>query len=1109
MEKSRSFNAIIAAFMAVIMLLVLFPFTAFAHRQDEASDSEAALLAFAGKYSELSEANDGEYFEDRTLDAGEVSELAAIIEAEGADITTALELLDEAPGKSSESKYPDASGNEKRKALRILAEAAEAGGFEVGENSGDTVTLSSPYQTKRIIVCASKEPEDFGATDVIGSYNGLYVLQYATETEAKEAHKKLAALPYVEFAQADGIVSADEEHLSWGYGENYLNVDPYNLWLTSMGKELPEVKVAVIDTGVMYDHEYLSGRVDTENDYDFVNNDNNAYDDDHHGTHVAGTVVDGTPDNVVILPVKVLDAEGHGTDMQVYNGVEWAIKQGVDVINMSLGGEGSSATDAKAVNDATNAGIIVCVSAGNESDDANGYSPANVKNAITVAAIDKNYNLADFSNYGSCVDIAAPGRSIYSSYYDSSDPNNKSVYATLSGTSMACPHVAAACACLKSYDKSITASAAMALFKNTAKKVNTSFGVGVGALCMTDIITDSTSKLLLMTGDLTMYPGQSLPLEAVTMPEANVSWSSSDTSVAKITYPEGKPMLYAVASGSCVIKASANGEERSLTVTVSPLSFKLATETLNVYMGVDTPLKYTLSHDVDVEFTSDNNAVLHVSDNGIIYPYSEGTATVTATAGNITKTCTVTVKGVDYDSAKTQYVIKNADDLYEIAVLAYVYDVSFLGKSIRIDDSVTEIDLSSYPEWLPIGEGIYYFEGSFDGNNKPIKNLTIDDPDRECCGLFSWTGDAVIKNVILDNVYINGSETSAGLAAIAHGSKIYGSSVSGRIISHGEEIGGIVAELAEGGSVYNCVNYADVSTDDLYAGGIVGMVFDAGSTIENCINFGSVSSDICGGIAATVQLESHSVSYGTDAVADAASSNPAVINCVNVGQVKHGVLHTTYQALLKNCYWLSTASNDAYSYLPARPQRGMDSSSAFKAFNGSYKLSDGSSLLDKLNTAVYENNSGSGYRYSYWELDEDGKLAFSECAHANADYAYIVEPTCTVPGSRSLRCPDCRKDLVTPETVPALGHSTVLVGAKSATCTEEGYSGDRICTRCHETVQHGSVTKALGHNFVFGTCTHCGATNSSGGGSGILSIFSNFFNSFISFFTRLFSIFRF
>ncbi|WP_028779941.1 S8 family serine peptidase [Shewanella sp. 38A_GOM-205m] len=199
------------------------------------------------------------------------------------------------------------------------------------------------------------------------------------------------------------------------------------------------VTAFVIDTGVRNTHNEFGGRASSG--YDFIDNDNDSSDCNGHGTHVAGTIggsTYGVAKNVNIVGVRVLNCSGSGTNSGVISGINWVKNnaQGPSVANMSLGGGASQALD-DAVNAAVAAGISFVVAAGNDNSNACNYSPARAANAVTVGSTTSTDSRSSFSNYGTCLDIYAPGSSITSAWYNSNSATN-----TISGTSMASPHVA-------------------------------------------------------------------------------------------------------------------------------------------------------------------------------------------------------------------------------------------------------------------------------------------------------------------------------------------------------------------------------------------------------------------------------------------------------------------------------------------------------------------------------------------------------------------------------------------------------------------------------------------------------------------------------------------
>ncbi|MDP9998841.1 S8 family serine peptidase [Pseudarthrobacter sulfonivorans] len=231
------------------------------------------------------------------------------------------------------------------------------------------------------------------------------------------------------------------------------------------------VSAYVVDTGVLASHAQFSGRITAG--WSAVADGRGSGDCNGHGTHVAGTVAGstyGVAKGATVVPVRVLDCTGSGYNSDVVAGLDWIVAHhaaGIPAVaNLSVGGPASPAVDA-ALQAVINDGVTALVAAGNSAADACGSSPARLPAAVTVAASDSADRQASFSNFGSCVDLYAPGVEIVSAAYTSTTAT-----ASMSGTSMATPHVAGAAAVLLSHSPGLTpAQVASALASNATAGV--------------------------------------------------------------------------------------------------------------------------------------------------------------------------------------------------------------------------------------------------------------------------------------------------------------------------------------------------------------------------------------------------------------------------------------------------------------------------------------------------------------------------------------------------------------------------------------------------------------------------------------------------------------
>lgn len=328
--------------------------------------------------------------------------------------------------------------------------------YECNYEDNNTLKITSPYQTERLIVTTDNLDDTHNATNVVKMPYESYLLQYNSIVDTKEAYEELSNDPDVQDVSPDTLMetSSDEElstlatldtHNSWGYntmGFNYMESA-----ITDYGKQ-QQVVVSVIDTGCNINHEILKDRV--INPYNAVTGETDVIDTQGHGTHVSGIIADCTDSNIKIMPIKVMDSTGNMYKSSEITAITYASENGANVINISLGSKDYTDAERQAIADAKNKGIIVCAAAGNANSGVTEY-PAGYDETISVAAIDQTLSKAYYSNYGAKIDFTAPGSAIYSAEYD-----NDTGYLYMSGTSMASPHIAAAVGMIKSVNNQYT-----------------------------------------------------------------------------------------------------------------------------------------------------------------------------------------------------------------------------------------------------------------------------------------------------------------------------------------------------------------------------------------------------------------------------------------------------------------------------------------------------------------------------------------------------------------------------------------------------------------------------------------------------------------------------
>ncbi len=725
--------------------------------------------------------------------------------------------------------------------------------------SENTVAVSNPFATKRLVVRAEMLEDTFGAVAAIGDGEGLFVLQYESISDARAAFERLTEIYTEENVGIDSILKLSkatspmaQESRNRKAAER-IESDRYAAYLKE-NNLTQEITVAIIDSGVDATHPFLKDRI-SDKSTSVVEDGMGSSDVEGHGTHIAGIIADNTPDNVKIMSVRCFYEEGLTTELLTKLGINYAVENGAEVINLSFGGSCNSnfCVLETALKNAYKADVVCVAAAGNENQRVDQVCPAKYDDwCITVGSVNDADVRSAFSNYGANgkgIDLVAPGENIWSTV-----PVSMGSYAVNSGTSMASAFASAAAAMVKLYlDDEIVSDVDAELKKAVVdlgeKGLDNNYGAGVL--------------------DFGVLLGDKVEAESISIKAGEINYYRFDYSHGlQPAVPE-------------FVFEPADVTDKSVTV-------EYLTDLREPYFdGYKFSAYPERMKDVNpvLRFTTSNGKSCEYTVNIIDGEFWQAVSSASKGTGSYNNPKLIeTAAQLNYYS---KFMPVNSDPIY----IKLVADIDLAGKS-----------------WTPITYSNIYF----DGNGHTISNLTIKDYNSgvftDYAGLFA-ENKGEIKNLKLTNVNIDCPSSSyvGAICAVSSGS-VRNCYVSGTV--NGKTVGGIVgkmsigvAESAYGISVADC--RSDAVVKGVTAGGIVGEIENG--TVINCISLAEVSGEVSGGIAGSFRALNGAV--GTDVAVD----NSKIINCVSASDIagikNYGYnIKNRFTPVIDSCYCVSEAA---------------------------------------------------------------------------------------------------------------------------------------------------------------------------------------------------------
>lgn len=364
-------------------------------------------------------------------------------------------------------------------------------------DAADGASVTASFQSARLIVESKEAVCAENAVTVTNTMEDLYVLQYASAEDACAAYQQYQQTECIEAVMPDRVYTvcaqdAEEDAVeteNWGVQD--MGADVYCSWLSSIPKDLPEIKIAVIDTGMTENADYFQNRIADGSAGFCASEDYKTVDGHGHGTQAAGIICQATCENVKILPLKAVSDSGVSSSLELYSAMLYAIEQKADVIVLGVCTQGDDALLAKACAAAAEADIPICVPAGNQGGDTADYAPAMFPECLTITAYGKVMEetedtwqpaVASFCNMGEAVDFCAPGVDILT--VGMNGEHNQRI----SGTSAAAAFAAAACADVLSYQPQLSAEQVSRYLQFNCRNVGESERSGKGILNLKDFV---------------------------------------------------------------------------------------------------------------------------------------------------------------------------------------------------------------------------------------------------------------------------------------------------------------------------------------------------------------------------------------------------------------------------------------------------------------------------------------------------------------------------------------------------------------------------------------------------------------------------------------------